>query len=75
MPEGIVIASETFAPLGDNTFKVVRTYKAEKDTRRVLFFPIYDREEDIQLWQKLCEQVKSDSANKSNTHTGSSAIL
>ncbi|MDR0704030.1 MAG: glycoside hydrolase family 99-like domain-containing protein [Planctomycetaceae bacterium] len=29
--DGITVASETITPLGDNTFKVVRTYKAKKD--------------------------------------------
>jgi hypothetical protein len=30
--DGIAVASEKVVPLGDNTFKLVRTYKAKKDT-------------------------------------------
>ncbi|MDR1222641.1 MAG: hypothetical protein LBL07_07175 [Tannerella sp.] len=31
MSDGITVVSETLSPLGDNTFKIVRTYRAEKD--------------------------------------------
>jgi hypothetical protein len=50
MSGGIAVASETLVPLGDNTFKIVRTYRAKKDVDSVRICFDYVHSEKANWW-------------------------